>query len=161
MRSMGFYLEAALGKLKTILLSLASALPDAPLLQQHSLPEAPAVRSPDDNPLSNTRWVKLAGECVELFAELDRYSQDFDPPRREVAEHVCSRLTEILARNGVSLISEDAAFDRNLHEPDKPVAGLESGSVQARIISPGFRINRRILRRARVETAQEIEVTGD
>lgn len=156
MKNMGFYLKTAMGKLKTILLSLASALPDAPV-PQPSPPEASAVCSPDDDPLSDTRWVKLAGECVELFAELDRYLQDFDPPRREVAEHVCSRLAEILARNGVSLISEDAVFDRNLHEPDKPVTGLESGSTQVRIISPGFRISRRILQRARVEIIQDIK----
>lgn len=118
-------------------------------------------RLPGDDPLNNTAWVKLAGACVELFAELDRYQADFDPPRREVAEHVCNRLREILARNGVDLIDADGAFDCNLHEPDPAGIRPKPGAATARVISPGFQIGRRVLRRARVEIVQEPSTPGE
>lgn len=106
------------------------------------------------DPLNNTAWVKLAEECVELFAELDRYQADFDLPRREVAEHVCNRLMEILARNGVSLIDADGVFDRKLHKPDPAGIRPKPRAATAHVISPGFQIGRRVLRRARVKIVQ-------
>lgn len=119
-------------------------------------------RLPDDDPLNNTAWVKLAEACVELFAELDRYQADFDPPRREIAEHVCNRLMEILARNGVDLIDADGAFDRSLHEPDPPGIRPKPGAATVQhVISPGFQVGRRVLRRARVEIVQEPSTTGE
>ena len=133
---------------------------EAPSPEQPPSEEAPPVISSDD-PLNNTAWAKLAEECVELFAELDRYQADFDPPRREVAEHVCGRLTEILARNGVDLIGEDGAFDRNLHEPDPPGITPKPATASVHVISPGFHIGRRILRRARVEIVQNPSTAGD
>ncbi len=133
---------------------------EAPPSAQAPHEEVRSVTAADD-PLNNTAWVKLAEACVELFAELDRYQADFDPPRREVAEHVCNRLMEILVRNGVGLIDADGAFDRNRHEPNLSGAGLKPGAATAHVISPGFQIGRRILRRARVEILQEPSTTGE
>lgn len=129
----------------------------------HSVPTPPEeVQSATvaDDPLSNKAWVKLAEACVELFTELDRYQADFDPPRREVAEHVCDRLMEILVRHGVDLIDADGAFDRNLHEPDPAGLRPKPGAATAHVISPGFQIGRRVLRRARVEILQEPSTPG-
>lgn len=114
-----------------------------------------------DDPLNNTAWVGLAEACVELFAELDRYQADFDPPRREIAEHVCNRLMEILARNGVNLIDADGVFDRNLHEPDPASTRPKPGAATVHVISPGFQVGRRVLRRARVEIVQEPSTMGE
>jgi hypothetical protein len=104
-----------------------------------------------NDPLDNKPWIKLAEECVELFDELDRQIKFFDPGRREIADHVCCRLQELLQRSGVELIAETAIFERTLHQPEIPTAGITNGADTAIILSPGFRVGRRILRRAHVE----------
>ena len=104
-----------------------------------------------DDPLDNKPWIKLAEECVELFDELDRQIKFFEPGRREIADHVCCRLQEMLERSGVELIAETAIFERTLHQPEIPTAGITNGADTAFILSPGFRVGRRVLRRARVE----------
>lgn len=114
-------------------------------------PHPPAKSEISDDPLYNKLWIKLAEECVELFDELDRQLKFFDPPRSEIASHVCCRLQEMLQRSGVELIAETALFERTLHQPEIPTAGMSNGADTAIILSPGFRIGRRILRRARVE----------
>lgn len=127
----------------------------APVVISEPSREEPLPTPPlsNDSALSNTAWVKLAEECVELYVELKRYLQQFDPPRQEVAEHVCQRLTEILVRSGVDLIGDDGPFDRNLHERINPTTEPLSDAATARIVNPGFRISRRVLQRARVETS--------
>jgi molecular chaperone GrpE (heat shock protein) len=116
-------------------------------LAQASQPTAPAPQPPT-NPLDNGPWLKLVENCVDLFDELDSHLDHFDPSGREVAEHTCLRLQEILQRCGVDLIDQPGDFDRSLHQPVEPGTGLNSATV--RPISPGFRVGRRVLRRARV-----------
>ncbi len=65
----------------------------------------PALRKLDD-PLDNKAWLRLVEECVDLFDELDRHSSSFDAPRREVVEHVSSRLREILERCGGEVVEQ-------------------------------------------------------
>lgn len=113
-----------------------------------------------NDPLDNAAWVHLAEACVDLFAELENYQADFDPPRREIAEHVCDRLREILARSGVSLIDADSALDRNLHNMDPRDSPLKTDDAVVRVTSTGFYIGRRVLRRARVQLLQEASTSG-
>jgi hypothetical protein len=110
-----------------------------------------------NDPLDNKPWIKLAEECVELFDELDRQIKFFDPARREIADHVCCRLQEMLQRSGVELIAETALFERTLHQPEIPTAGMTNGADTAIILSPGFRVGRRVLRRARVELQNSVQ----
>lgn len=114
-------------------------------------PLSPLKPGISDDPLDNKPWIKLAEECVELFDELDRQNKFFDPARREIADHVCCRLKEMLQRSGVELIAETALFERTLHQPETPTVGIVDKAATAIILSPGFRVGRRVLRRARVE----------
>jgi hypothetical protein len=104
---------------------------------------------PDGEPLDNRPWLKLVEESVTLFDELDRHRADFDAPRQEVADHVICRLQEILERCGVEPISGDGNFDRSRHQPEGATRVLPGATV-AEIVSPGFRVGKRVLRRARV-----------
>jgi molecular chaperone GrpE (heat shock protein) len=103
--------------------------------------------------------MKLVGECADLFDELDSHLEGLDPAGREIAEHVCLRLQEILQRCGVELIDQEGTFERTLHQPVGPSLGLGTEAVRARVISPGFRVGRRILRRARVQLHQGVSPT--
>ena len=128
-----------------------SISPDArPPLPQAAQPTPPAPQPPPD-PLDNGPWLKLVENCVDLFDELDSHLDHFDPSGRELAEHTGLRLQEILQRCGVELIDQPGDFERSLHQPVDPSAHL--GSATVTIISPGFRVGRRVLRRARVSLA--------
>ena len=106
-----------------------------------------------ENPLENIAWVDLAEKCVELVEELDRQVANFDPPRRELADHVILRLEEVLERSGVEVISEDTTFDRRRHKPEKAESQIASGAPITETLSPGFAIGPRVLRRARVRVS--------
>jgi hypothetical protein len=123
--------------------------PDGPVKSHQPTPSVDTIGEPEDL-LENKRWLGLVEECVTLFDELDRHSASFDPPRREVAEHVCYRLQEILERSGVTLISGDSTFDRNRHRAEPAAAGTAPGARIAETLSSGFSVGRRVLRRARV-----------
>ncbi len=123
---------------------------DSPAAQQS--PPCAAPETPAD-PLDNQPWLKLVEECVDLFDELDGQLECLDAGGPEIAEHVCLRLQEIMQRCGVELIDQPGAFERTLHQPIGTRTGLSTAAVS--IISPGFRVGRRILLRARVRFAQD------
>lgn len=100
--------------------------------------------------LDDGRWLGLVEECVELYDDLDAQRRTSEPALRELVDHVCTELEELLQRSGVELISGDTAFDRNQHQPEPARAGAVRGSVVVETISPGFRVGRRVLRRAHV-----------
>lgn len=106
--------------------------------------------SPAADPLENKPWVGLVEECVAVIEDLERHMDDFDEPRREIAGHIVSRLEEALARSGVEVISDEEAFDRNRHRPVEESAANASDAAISEILSPGFVVGRRVLRRARV-----------
>jgi hypothetical protein len=114
-----------------------------------SASEPAGTEAPNGDPLDNRPWLKLVEESVALFDELDRHRVGFDPPRLEVADHVVCRLQEILERCGVEPISGLGAFDRNRHQPEE-AARVLPGATVTKTLSPGFRVGKRILRRARV-----------
>ncbi len=101
-------------------------------------------------------YFKLIKECVDLFDELDSQRAFFDPARLEVAEHVCSRLQEILQRSGVEPIVDSAPYDRTLHHLEAPSTEIADKTTPVIILSPGFRAGRMILRRARAKLVQSI-----
>ncbi|CAK0769054.1 hypothetical protein CCP4SC76_5140006 [Gammaproteobacteria bacterium] len=119
--------------------------------QTDNFPAKPSESQPPD-PLDNKPWLGLAAECVALHEEMDRNLAFFQvEEQRELATHVCLRLQEILERAAVELIVEDAPFDRALHQPDRAIGGMPREPLVAHILSPGFRVGRRVLGRARVE----------
>lgn len=144
---------AAQASSESPVLSLALA-PDPPVPSPAALespePEATEREPLDGEPLDNGPWVKLVEESVALFDELDRHRVDFDAPRQEVADHVICRLQEILERCGVEPISGGGCFDRNRHQPEGATR-VPPGATVTQTLSPGFRVGKRILRRARVQ----------
>ena len=113
-------------------------------------PEQPAAAV---SILDNRPFVNLTERCVELFNELDTATADFEEGRRELAAHVMDRLLDALTACGVDPIDQNGVFDRVLHQPIRRPSGLVPGDPawSARIISPGFKLDRRVLRRARAE----------
>jgi hypothetical protein len=96
------------------------------------------------------RWIKLADGCVQILNELDQSSEDFDTPRRQLAEHIVLRLEEVLERSGVEAITDEPFFDRARHKPISGNRSPSGGAVISETLSPGFAVGHRILRRARV-----------
>lgn len=155
-------LAALAGGLSTLVLAIK--LKQRPLVPPsqggHSTLEAQVLTtvatepsSPD--PLDNTPWMNLVEKCVDLIDELDRLLESLDPPRQEMAEHVISRLQEVLERSGVNVISGDTQFDRSRHESATRKSGLSPGTPITATLSPGFAVGRRVLRRARVQLADK------
>jgi hypothetical protein len=137
--------------------SAASAAAESPVPPSVVSLESPAAsvaapELPGGDPLDDKPWLNLVEENVALFDELDRQRADFDVPRQEVADHVICRLQEILERSGVETISGDDAFDRNRHRPEG-TARVLPGAMVTETLSPGFRVGKRVLRRARVRVS--------
>ncbi len=114
---------------------------------RRSLPSAPV--SPHDL-LDDSRWLSLVTDCVALYEELDWSQTRSSPVLRELADHVCCRLQEILERSGVTLIADDATFDRQLHRVDTKFTSLTHKPNIVETLRPGFRVGSRVLLRARV-----------
>ncbi len=104
--------------------------------------------------LDDRAWLKLVEECVALFDEMDRHLADFDPKRRELAEHVLFRLRELLERSGIEVIAQEEPFDRHRHQAVAPPGGHPQRMAVAEVLSPGFAVRQRVLRRARVRLTQ-------
>jgi len=115
----------------------------------------PQPIAPDlDDPLNDKRWLKLVEECVGLFDDLDSHLASFDPPRQQLTDHVLLQLQEILERSDVEIIADDTTFDRHRHQPERTAAGAVPGTPIAKTLSPGFAVEGRVLRRARVRLAE-------
>jgi hypothetical protein len=107
------------------------------------------------DPLDNRPWVKLVEEVVELFDEIESIHPRLHPPAQELAKHLKDRLVEILERNQVEILHKGeigVRFNRARHQPAMPPADPEV-AVVAEVLSPGFVVGRRVLRRAHVRLA--------
>lgn len=107
--------------------------------------------NPED-PLNNKRWFGLVKGCVDLYDELDGLFPKTDP-RQETANHVKSRLQEILSRSGVETIARDSTYDIHRHQLEQPNTRTAPGTAIKEIVSPGFAVGRLVLRPARVRVA--------
>ncbi len=116
----------------------------------------PPHEATSSNSLDNRQWVSLVEECVELFDEFERHKESFDDSSRELAEHINSRLQEILERAGVETIASDSNFDPRRHKPKNAISVEATvNALIAETISPGFAIGPRVLRRAHVRLVEE------
>ena len=106
--------------------------------------------STSHDPLDNREWLGLVEECVALFEDLDRHRDSMQAGGREVADHACLRLVEILQRRGVEIVEGDETFVRGRHQPVGRGEPPVEGQGIAETLSPGFVVGRRVLRRARV-----------
>lgn len=115
------------------------------------------VSAPRDNVLRDTRWLGLAQDCAYLFDELDENMASSDAPRREIARHIETRLREILVHSNVEAIDRDRTFNESRHQLERPDATAAPGTPIVAFVSPGFAVERRVLRRAIVRVASEYE----
>lgn len=111
------------------------------------------VTPPGQDFIANQPWIALIERCVGLFDELDRLNPRLDAPRREIADQVLERLQEILEASGVRTIQGDTNFDRSLHELVAASGAVNAGATIIETVSPGYAVDRRVLRRARVRIA--------
>lgn len=112
-------------------------------------PVAPVPAPPGDG-LDNDAWLRLVEEDVELIDELDRHRLGLDDSGQALADHVTARLREVLERADVEVIDADLRFDRVRHAPVDSPAAPAPGAVIAEVVSPGFAVGPRVLRRAQV-----------
>lgn len=96
---------------------------------------------------------KLVRECVDLFDEMVEIA-DGGGPAGEIADHVCSQLTELLQRCGVTILGEEPLYDLTKHQfiGSKPKAP-DSFTV----VRPGFALGAKVLRRAKVKSVESHE----
>jgi GrpE len=129
--------------------AVASGVGTAYLAYLVALSGEPAAR-PEPPRADDRAWTRLVEEDVELIDELDRHRGGLDASGRAVADHVTSRLEEVLDRVGVEVIVADVAFDRIRHAPLDSNGVPKQGTAIAEVVSPGFAIGDRVLRRAHV-----------
>lgn len=111
----------------------------------------PILEAHTADPLDNRPWIGLVEDCVQLLDEMDRDFEHAEPERKDLAEHVVLRLSEILERAGVEVIDGEATFDRTRHQAPKASPGMAVVAT----ISPGYAVGRRVLRRAKVVVRPE------
>ncbi|MHB1424410.1 MAG: hypothetical protein ACYC3I_14660 [Gemmataceae bacterium] len=114
-----------------------------------------------DDPLQNKPWLNLVEECVDLYDELDRLQPSLDASAQELADHCRCRLLEILERSGVSILAENATFDRGRHQAESARESPPEGTPIEATLSPGFAVGRRVFRRARVKLAESLLPTQE
>jgi GrpE len=114
--------------------------------------QLPSISASQDT-LQNKQWLALVREDVKLFEELDELVPNFDVARREVAQHIQSRLEEILARSGVEVILHDQVFDPHRHRAVSHAYIAMPNVPIVETVSPGFAVGRLVLRPALVHIA--------
>ncbi len=104
---------------------------------------------------STLNWVKQAerdaGRRSDGAPSAER--EELARLRRELAANVRERLQDALLACGIAAIDQDAPFDRSLHQAVRPTSGVAPRDTgwTASIVSPVFRLDRRVLRRARAD----------
>ena len=122
-------------------------------------PPNPPTDTPNPEPFDGRsappdgKWLGLVEEVVLLLDEMERAQTTLAPNARELAEHVESRLGEILIRTGVQSINDESTFDRLRHQPLPGRSAKHGTAVIAETIRPGLIVGRRVLRRAVVRLA--------
>lgn len=150
------YLQLASSGLAVVAtLGVVASLADAPgpdfsqTVAQSPLKEEPVSSKAD---LENGPWIGLVEDCVALIGEFDRHKISFDPQCQEIVDHTVLRLEEVLVRSGVEIISDEVDFDRNRHKPAAEDSSTDGTIIET--ISPGFAVEQRVLRRARVRLSR-------
>lgn len=106
--------------------------------------------------LDNKPYVKVIEDLFQLSSEMERIGgKSSDDGIKSIAEHVFMRLEEIFERNGLSSIDGEKNFDVRRHKPE-PVSVVADGSEIAETLSPGWSLDERVMRRAKVRIASEI-----
>ena len=106
--------------------------------------------------LDNKPYVKIVEDLFQLSSEMERIGGKMrDEGMKSIAEHVFMRLEEIFERNGLSPIDGETSFDVRRHKPE-PASVVADGSEIAETLSPGWSLDERVMRRAKVRIASEI-----
>ena len=122
----------------------------------------PLVKEPDRMPpprpernLDNKPWFGMMEEIIRLEDEVARLTPKLPEEARNFAEHIFARLEEILDRNGVVMIDDNECrnFETRLHQAF-PARVVKDGVPIAKVLTPGWRVEERVLRRAKVEVPE-------
>lgn len=138
----------------------ADAMPKSvPTCQSVDQPLVVQMVRPERN-LDNKPWFGLMEEVIRLEGEIERLSPKLPEEARNFAEHIFARLEEILDRNGAVVIDESACevFEGRLHQPF-PARVVKDGEPIAKLLVPGWRVDERVLRRAKVEVPETDDVS--
>lgn len=135
--------EAPIVQAPSALTKFPSPSGEQPSQQCTGLPSKPA------EPLDNLAWLKLVEELVSLFDQLEAGQSTLRPDQRAICEHLLSQLSEILERNGVTLIENESAFDPRRHRFITGGTAMVGTAIEE-TVSPGFLVGSRVLRRAKV-----------
>ena len=111
---------------------------------------------PSSSILDNQAYIKLVEDIVYLGDELAKIRTTLPEAAVGLAEYVAAQLEEILDRNGVTPIEEETRYDVRRHQV-VPMRLVADGADIIRTIEPGWCLENRILRRARVEVADPEE----
>ena len=143
--------DAEVDRLRSRVKQLEQELLSSPNGPARTSLAAPQARPTAIDSLENAQWLGLVEECVSLFADLEHHASGLDDSGREIADHVCSQLMELMRRCGVDVIDSDASFQRSRHQPRTKGTQAADGQAISSIVRPGFAVGRRVLRRATVE----------
>jgi molecular chaperone GrpE (heat shock protein) len=111
---------------------------------------AAAPESPETTPVHSEEWLDLVKECCDLMDEIDELQRSYAPEDDDRLYHVSLRMETILDRAGLERIENETEYDvrRHFAPGEGPVP---KGARIVETIRPGFRIDRRVLRRAHVK----------
>jgi hypothetical protein len=136
----------------------APPLPLRPVAPPPPLPgpverRAPVAPEPRQAAPGSVNGTRLAQDLASLFDDLDLQLESMEHVQRSKVRMVLGRLAETLERAGVGRIDGDSTFDLLRHQPDANGELGNPGDRIARTLSPGFVLDGRVIRRARVELA--------
>jgi hypothetical protein len=98
----------------------------------------------------NARYGALVEDVVSVVDELERHMPALTPDQRSIAEHAVLLLSEVLQRADVDLVVVGEEFDRSRHALPRGSSSARAGATVVEVLSPGFVLGPRVLRRATV-----------
>ena len=132
------------------------AVPAKEESEETPIAEVASVQEKPVSILDNKPYVKVIEDLFQLSSEMERIGgKSSDEGMKSIAEHVVMRLEEIFERNGLSPIDGETSFDVRRHKPE-PASVVADGSEIAETLSPGWSLDERVMRRAKVRIASEI-----
>ena len=124
--------------------------------EETPIAEEASVQEKSVSILDNKPYAKIVEDLFQLSSEMERIGgKTRDEGMKSIAEHVFMRLEEIFERNGLTPIDGETSFDVRRHKPE-PASVVADGSEIAETLSPGWSLDERVMRRAKVRIASEI-----
>lgn len=105
--------------------------------------------APPASPLDNKPYVKVMEDLMRLSSEIRRLADHAPDDSRDALDYIYEQLEDVFERNGLTMIEGETVYDVCRHQP-VPAALVPDGTPVEKTLVPGWALDRKVLRRAKV-----------